>query len=221
VANSSAPPTAFVALALLTALAAFLLILASPARAAVGIEKVSTHHGPPGATIDLTIGCGFCFPPCVGPKGERRPKGFDHGPCMLGTEGKEPPASFGVSLVRSKEAPQRRICGDGPLCTMTPLGPPHKPPFSFLGRAVPPPGGNNPEGGDPPRYLLRFTVPDLNPGTYNYEIWCGACVDGPRGALIGAPSSALWRLVVRPDGRAVAQLSTSIGFRTSPLSTSR
>lgn len=189
----------------LLALGAGLLALAAPTRAAVGIERASTHHGPPGATIDLTIGCGFCFPPCVGPKGERHPKGFDHGPCMLGTEGKEPPASFGVSLVRAKEAPQRRTCGGGPLCTLTPLGPPHRPPFTFLGRAVPPPGGNNPEGGDPPRYLLSFAVPDLTPGTYTYEIWCGVCADGRRGSLIGAPSSRLWRLVIRPAGRAVAQ----------------
>jgi hypothetical protein len=182
----------------LLALAAGLLLHTATAGAAVGIEKASTHHGAPGTTVDLTIGCGFCFPPCVGPKGERHPKGFDRGPCMLGTDGKEPPAAFGVSLVRAKEAPQRRTCGDAPFCTPTPLRPPHKPPFTFLGRAVPPPGGNDPEGGDPPRYLLSFTVPDLTPGTYTYEIWCGVCVDGRRGALIGAPSAALWRLVVRP-----------------------
>lgn len=182
----------------LLALTAGLLTHTATARAAVGIEKASTHHGPPGATVNLTIGCGFCFPPCVGPKGERHPKGFDHGPCMLGTHGKEPPSAFGVSLVRAKEAPQRRTCGEAPSCMPIPVGPPHKPPFTFLGLAVPPPGGNNPEGGDPPRYLLTFTVPHLTPGTYTYEIWCGVCVDGRRGALIGAPSSALWQLVVRP-----------------------
>lgn len=87
---------------------------------------------------------------------------------MLGTEGKEPPASFGVSLVRSKEAPQPRTCGGDPLFTLKPLAPPHRPPFSFLGRAQPPLGGNNPEGGGPPRYLLRFTIPDVPPGTYTY-----------------------------------------------------
>jgi hypothetical protein len=173
------------------------LLAAVPAHAAVGIERASTHHGAPGATVHLTLGCGFCFPPCVGPKGERHPKGFDHGPCMLGIKD-DPPASFGVSLVRSKEAPQRRRCGDGPLCTLTPLGPPHKPPFTFLGRAVPPPGGNDPEGGDPPRYLLDFTIPPLPPGTYTYELWCGVCTEGRRGTLIGAPSSRLWRLVIRP-----------------------
>jgi hypothetical protein len=190
-------PTTALLIALLAIVTTLLVLTAAPARAAVGVEKVSTHHGAPGATVNLTLGCGFCFPPCVGPKGERHPKGFDHGPCMLGIKD-DPPASFGVSLVRSKEAPQRRTCGTGPVCTPTPLGPPHKAPFTFLGWAVPPPGGNNPEGGDPPRYLLRFTVPDLTPGTYTYEIWCGVCADGKRGALIGVPSSRLWRLVVRP-----------------------
>ncbi len=203
----------------LLALIAALLTPAASARAAVGIERASTHHGPPGTTIDLTIGCGFCFPPCVGPKGERHPKGFDHGPCILGTEGKEPPVAFGVSLVRAKEAPQRRTCGGGPLCTLTPLDPPHKPPFAFLGRAVPPPGGNDPEGGAPPRYLLRFAIPDLAPGTYTYEIWCGACADGPGGTLTGAPSSRLWRLVIRPPAPriegAYAQdyLNTGVSYR--------
>lgn len=189
-------PTAALLIALLP-LAAGLLALTTTARAAVGIEKASTHHGAPGTTVKLTIGCGFCFPPCVGPKGERHPKGFDHGPCMLGTKD-DPPASFGVSLVRAKEAPGRRACGDGPVCTPTPLAPPRKAPYTFLGRAVPPPGGNDPESGDPPRYRLRFAVPDLTPGTYTYEIWCGVCAEGRRGALIGAPSSPLWRLVVRP-----------------------
>jgi hypothetical protein len=119
---------------------------------------------------------------------------------MLGTKD-DPPASFGVSLVRSKEAPQRHSCGTGPICTPITLGPPHQAPFTFLGLAVPPPGGNNPEHGDPPRYRLRFSVPDLTPGTYTYEIWCGVCADGKGGALIGVPSLRLWRLVVRPPAR--------------------
>jgi hypothetical protein len=186
------------ALAIVATVGALSLAVAASAGGSVGVEKVSHRAGAPGRSVTLTVGCGFCFPPCVGPKGERHPKGFDHGPCMLGTEGKEPPASFGISLVRAKEAPQRRTCSAGPLCTLTPLGPPHKPPFTFLGRAVPPLGGNDPEGGDPPRYLLDFTIPPLPPGTYTYELWCGVCTEGRRGTLIGAPSSRLWRLVIRP-----------------------
>jgi hypothetical protein len=154
------------------AIVSLLALGATPAHAAAGVEAVSTHHGASGARIALTLGCGSCLD--------------------------DPPASLGVSLVRSKEAPQRHPCGDGPICTPTPLAPPHRPPFTFLGRALPPPGGNDPDGGDPPRYRLRFTVPDLTPGTYTYEVWCGVCADGRRGALIGAPNSILWRLVVRP-----------------------
>jgi hypothetical protein len=185
-------PTTALLIALLALVTTLLALTADPARADVGVEKASSHHGAPGATINLTLACGS-----------------DHGPCMQGIKD-DPPASFGVSLVRSKEAPQRRTCGDGPACTPTPLGPPHKAPFTFLGRAVPPPGGNDPAGGDPPRYLLRFTVPDLTPGTYTYEIWCGVCVEGKRGALIGVPSARLWRLVVRPPA-AATQRATNLG----------
>lgn len=74
----------------LVAAAILSLALAASAGGAVGVEKISHRGGPPGRSVTLTIGCGFCFPPCVGPKGERHPKGFDHGPCMLGTK-KDPP----------------------------------------------------------------------------------------------------------------------------------
>jgi hypothetical protein len=163
---------------------AVLLMLAAPARADVGVERVSRHAGEPGASVTLTLGCGFCFPPCVGPKGERHPKGFDHGPCMLGTK-RDPPASFGVYLV-----PRSR--GQQP---------------THLGLAVPPPGGNDPESGDPPRYLLHFAIPNLPPGLYTYEIWCGACVDGKRGTMIPAPSSRLWQLTVRPPSASTGGVS--------------
>jgi hypothetical protein len=85
------------------AIVSLLALAATPAQAAVGVEAVSTHHGPPGAMITLTLGCGLCSD--------------------------DAPASFGVSLVRGKEAPQRHSCGDGPICTPTPLGPPDRPPL--------------------------------------------------------------------------------------------
>jgi hypothetical protein len=173
-----------------------LLLAVTPADAAVGVEKVSRGGGEPGDPVTLTLGCGFCFPPCVGPKGERHPKGFDHGPCMLGTK-RDPPASFGISLVSRSRAPQLVECGTGPICTPSTLGPPHRAPYSFLGRAVPPPGGNDPGSGEPPRYLLQFEIPNLQPGSYVYEVWCGACEKGARGSLISAPESPLWQLQVR------------------------
>jgi len=179
------------------ALAAVLMALAAmPAHADVGVEKVNRHGGAPGTSVTLTLGCGFCFPPCVGPKGQRHPKGFDHGPCMLGTK-KDPPAWFGVSVVPRSRAPQLLECGPNALCPPSTLAPPRRAPFTYLGRAIPPPGGNDPESGDPPRYLLDFTIPDLRPGAYAYEIWCGVCAAGREGSLISAPDSRLWRLSVR------------------------
>jgi hypothetical protein len=179
------------------ALAGVVLVLAAAtARGSVGVEAASRHGGEPGTSVTLTVGCGFCFPPCVGPKGERHPKGFDNGPCMLDTK-KDPPAWFGISLVPQSRAPQLTECGTGPVCTPSTLGPPHGAPYSFLGRAVPPPGGNDPGSGKPPRYLLHFEIPNLHPGSYVYELWCGECVEGTRGALISAPASPDWRLEVR------------------------
>lgn len=173
-----------------------LMLAATPADAAVGVEKASRRSGEPGDPVKLTLGCGFCYPPCVGPKGERHPKGFDHGPCMLGTK-KDPPAAFGISLVPRSRAPQLRECDTGPVCTPSTLRPPRRAPYSFLGRAVPPPGGNDPGSGEPPRYLLQFKIPNLRPGSYLYEIWCGACEKGARGSLISVPASPLWQLQVR------------------------
>jgi hypothetical protein len=162
------------ALALVAAAAALSLAVVASAGGSVGVEKVSDRAGAPGRSVTLTVGCGFCFPPCVGPKGERHPKGFDHGPCMLGTKA-DPPAWFGIFL-----APRS-----------------HRGSLTFLGRAVPPPGGNNPEGGDPPRYLLTFTIPDLRPGKYTYEIRSTPGPHAKRGVMVKDPGSPLWTLTVR------------------------
>jgi hypothetical protein len=180
----------------LSAIAVVCALMASSASAAVGVEKVSRHGGEPGDEVALTLSCGFCFPPCKGPKGDRHPEGFDHGPCMLGTEA-EPPPSFGVSLVPLSEAPEPHKCGPRAVCSPVAPVPPRRDPYAFLGLAVPPAAGNNPEHGDPPRYLLDFTIPDLRPGAYAYVIWCDACLAGKRGSLIASPASRLWLLDVR------------------------
>ena len=167
------------------------------ASAAVGVEKVDRRGGAPGDEVTLTLGCGFCFPPCEGPKGERHPRGFDHGPCMLDTK-KDPPRLVrhlgrsaleraGASQMRAARRSARRLTA----------APPRRAPYTFLGLAVPPPGGNNPEHGDPPRYLLHFTIPRLPAGAYAYVIWCDACAGGGRGSLIASPGTPLWRLAVR------------------------
>jgi hypothetical protein len=194
---------AFLAAGAVTVLCA---LAASSASAAVGVEKVSRHGAEPGDEVTLTLSCGFCFPPCKGPKGDRHPEGFDHGPCMLDTKA-EPPPSFGISIVPLSKAPEPHECGTGAVCSPDTPAPPRRGPYVLLGLAVPPPGGNNPEHGDPPRYLLDFTVPDLRPGAYAYVIWCDACLKGGRGSLIASPASRLWRLTVRQSASATAALS--------------
>ena len=190
--------------AVLLALAAVALLAATAASGAsadVGVERVSRRGGERGDQVKLTLGCGFCFPPCKGPKGERHPEGFDHGTCMLGTKAK-PPRSFAVSLVPASKAPGAHRCGSNAACLPGTTAPPRRPPYTFLGYAVPPPGGNNPEHGAPPRYVLRFAIPDRHPGRYAYVIWCDACMQGRRGSLIASPAQRLWRLRVRGPGRA-------------------
>jgi hypothetical protein len=160
-------------IATVVAIGLSLALSAAPAAADVGVEKASRHAGRPGEEVRLTLACGFCFPPCVGPKGERHPEGFAQGTCMLGSD-RPPPRSFGVYLISPRHHLRR-----------------------FLGAAVPPPGGNDPGSGEPPRYLLRFEVPSLPPGEYRYAIRCGACQgDGGVGPLIVDPVSDLWRLTV-------------------------
>lgn|GEM_PF-2930253 len=162
---------------------------------------MSRHGGAPGSPVTVTLACDFCFPPCVGPKGERHPQGFAHGPCMLGTK-EDPPAWFGVSLLPRFRTLALAACRGGAhgpaVCPpRTTLGPPHRAPFAFLGRAVPPPGGNDPGSGKPPRYRLGFEIPDLRPGLYTFVIWCDACLAGRKGSLISGGASPRWRLTIR------------------------
>lgn len=63
---------------------------------------------------------------------------------MVGTH-KEPPASFGVSLLPRERAERLVAChvaGDG---RPTPTRAPRRGPYRYLGEAVPPPGGNSPD----------------------------------------------------------------------------
>jgi hypothetical protein len=170
-------------------------LLAGSASAAVGVEKASRRAGAPGDRVTLTLACGFCFPPCRGPEGNRHPEGYERGPCMLGTD-RKPPGWFGVSLVPRSDAPAPHRCGPDALCAPAAIRPPGADPYTYLGRAVPPPRGNSPEAENPPRYVLRFEIPELRPGAYAYVIWCDACRGGRRGSLIASPASPLWRLLV-------------------------
>jgi hypothetical protein len=190
---------ALLAAAAAAAVVLLFAVLAGNATAAVGISSVSRHGGEAGDAVKLTLACGFCFPPCEGPKGQRHPAGYDHGPCMMGTK-EDPPQSFGISLVPLARAKSPADCGAGRCPPRSPR-PPRRAPYRFLGEATPPPGGNNPEHGDAPRYILDFEIPELAPGSYAYVIWCDVCLRGSEGALLTSPASKLWRLRVREPSR--------------------
>jgi hypothetical protein len=115
---------------------------------------------------------------------------------MLGTHGAAPPESFGISLVPIDKVPRPHRCGPNALCMPKFSAPPRRSPFAYLGEAVPPPQGNNPEHGTPPRYLLGFEVPDLPPGLYTYVIYSYARDKDEPGSLIANPRGRPWRLRV-------------------------
>lgn len=184
-------PALLLAIALLVSIATLATTPAS-AEAAVGVERVSRHAGMPGEEVELTLGCGFCFPPCKGEPGHR------NGPCMLGTKGAQPPASFPISLVPIEEAPKPHRCGPRALCSPHALGPPSRAPYTFLGEATPPAEGTEQPGArQVPRYTLDFEIPDLRPGVYAFVIFCDVCMEGKAGSLIASPGTRNWRLRVR------------------------
>lgn len=175
------------AAALLVTVAA---LRAEPASAAVGVEKVSRLAGAPGDPVDLTLACGFCFPPCHGAPGHRNV------PCMLGTKA-QPPKEFPISLVPIEKAPRVHRCGPNAVCPPLPRGAPRRAPYTYLGRATPPADdGSSSKEDNVPRYLLGFDIPDLQPGTYTYVIFCDVCMRGKRGSLIANPRDRRWRLRV-------------------------
>jgi hypothetical protein len=182
------------AAALILAFAAALTV-AGPARADVGFESVSRHAGSPGDRVDLTIGCGFCFPPCVGRLGHQHPPGERSGACMLGSR-RGPPASFPVWLTPLRHSLDRYTCDLGEGCRPG-ARPPRLPSFVYLGRAAPRPDELADRHGVP-RYRLIFGVPEASPGRYKYVLFCEACVEGPRGSLIESPTLAAGRLRVLP-----------------------
>lgn len=178
---------------------------AEPARADVGVERVSRLVGAPGDRVDLTLGCGFCFPPCDGPSGH------PDGTCMPGT--KVPPESFAISLVPIEKAPKPHRCGPNAVCPPLPRGAPRRAPYTYLGRATPPAEADgSSKGTEVPRYLLHFDVPVLRPGVYAYVIFCDACAPGKRGSLIANPRARQWRLrVLSPAPRKSAPAAVRDG----------
>ncbi len=174
------------------------LLVPGAAPADVGVERVSRLAGAPGDAVELTIGCGFCYPPCERPEGDRS------GVCMPGV--KPPPPSFPVSLAPVEKVPKPYRCGPRRLCTPQASAPPAHPPYTLLGWARPAPPADDrwPLGGfghgtiEPPRYALEFQIPELRPGAYSYVIYCATCQRGQGGSLIAFPERR-WRLTVRAE----------------------
>jgi hypothetical protein len=166
---------------------------ASLAQADVGVVSSSRTAGAPGDPVELTLGCGFCFPPCVGEPGHRHPPGDLHGPCMLDSH-REPPGSFPIWLTQLKHSLRPYVCRPGEGCEPGSSRPPHLPSFIYLGRAVPTAAAE--KGDRIPRYRFAFGVPEARPGRYKYVIFCDACIDGPRGSLTDSHTIAAGRLRV-------------------------
>lgn len=180
----------------------FLFLAWAPAAPAdVGVERVNRFAGAPGDAVELTIGCGFCYPPCKGPESDGSTA------CMPGV--KPPPPSFPVSLVPLEKVPKVHRCGPRKVCTPQASAPPGRPPFTLLGWAKPPQSqasGRRHLGGgfghgfhELPQYTLDFQIPDLRPGVYSYVIYCAVCQRGQGGSLIAFPERR-WRLHIRPPG---------------------
>jgi hypothetical protein len=188
-------------LPLLTVVA--VLLLGGSAAADVGIEAVSPAEGAPGDRVTVRVGCGFCYPPCEGPKGERHPPGREHGACIPGTR-TEPPDHFPISLLPIGSVPRVLACQAPAACPAVKTSRlPERPPFTYIGAAVRRTKAPN-SGGDIPHYLLRFRIPDLKEGVYAYVLYCGACWQGAGGSLISSPFLSGWRLRVEADGPGTA-----------------
>ncbi len=186
-------------------LVAAVLVSAQPAKADVGIVRVSPSAGVAGDSVQVTVGCGYCFPPCPAsptcmPSRRARPPGEYSFPILL--------APSRVSLAPHRCAPinhrtKQRVVG---LCDPVSVGLPRRRPFIYLGRALPAFSRDDLERpGTFPRYRLRFRIPTLKPGLYRFVI-CAGCARGRRGSLItnAYPRRSGFFRVLRADRPATA-----------------
>ena len=177
-----------------------LLLAPKPAKADVGIESIKPSVGSPGDTVEVTVGCGFCFPPC-----SETPRGAK-GTCMPSRHARPPEKySFPIFLVPIEHRLAPHPCRGDALCAPTSVGRPRGWPFIYLGRALPAFGcGDLERTGAIPRYRLSFAIPAVKPGLYHLVIYSGP--KSQRGSLIA--DAGRWRVRVR---RAEAATATANG----------
>ena len=158
--------------------ASVVVLTASQADADIGVIGVKPNVAAPGQLVDVAAGCGGLGCPVRLPV-SLLPSGDARGTLGPVCEGKHGPC-------RSPTAP--RI--------------PRERPYVFLGwaaRTGPPPAYGQ-------RYVLRFRVPSVKPGAYEFVIFCDACSPGPRGMLVATftgPNSGRF-LEVRPEQRSTS-----------------
>jgi hypothetical protein len=168
------------------------LLVPQPANADVGIESVRPSAGVPGDAVEVTVACGFCFPPC-----SESPRAAN-ATCMPARWARPPQKySFPILLVPTKHRLAPHGCGPNALCAPTSVGVPSGRPFIRLGRALPAFGSGDIERtGAMPRYRLRFRIPAVKPGLYHLVIYSGP--KDRQGALVA--DARRWQLWVRrPD----------------------
>jgi hypothetical protein len=174
-----------------------LVVSPQRARADVGIVNVSPRAAAAGDSVQVTVGCGYCFPPCPAsptcmPSRRARPPEQYSFPILL--------VPSRVSLAPHKCAPinhrtKQRVEG---LCPPISVGLPRRRPFIYLGRALPVSSRDDLQRhGGFPRYRLRFRIPAVKPDLYRLVI-CSGCARGRRGSLITADRPGQL-LRVRPD----------------------
>jgi hypothetical protein len=94
--------------------------------------------------------------------------------------GCSPGLRLGVSLVPVEHAPTRTWDAQlGAYTRPASLAPPRQSPYVFLGWTDASRGSALTE-----RRHLRFRIPNVEPGTYAFVIYCEPCTGGPRGSLI-------------------------------------
>jgi hypothetical protein len=161
--------------------ASAVLVTVGRADADIGVIGAKPNGGAPGQLIDLAVGCGG--PGC--------------------------PPQLPVSLLRSGEARRALspVCEGkhGPCRSPTAPRLPRERPYVFLGWG----STRSPPASPVQSYELRFRIPKVKPGAYQFVIFCDSCAHGARGSLIANPIGRFLR--VHPEEGSTASSGDGAG----------